>query len=147
MCPAARWFPANCTLAERNRCDCSRFALETWTIQILPARLSEYSEAGGRPTNSFLCVVNWGEVIYHALRSGGEGMAKLAEDAMRALPIQVIDANKDLTLQAAHLKASNKRSYADCFAAALAMKKKCELVTGDKEFKQAEKHIKVRWMQ
>jgi hypothetical protein len=37
-------------------------------------------------------------------------------------------------------------SYADCFAAALAMKKKCELATGDKEFKQVEKYVKIKWM-
>ncbi len=105
-----------------------------------------FEECVAKDREVFVCVVNWGEVIYHALRSGGENMAKLAEDAMRALPIQVVEANKDLTLQAAHLKAFNRMSYADCFAAALAMKKKCELVTGDKEFKQVEKSIKVRWI-
>jgi ribonuclease VapC len=65
---------------------------------------------------------------------------------MKALPIQVVEANKDITLQAAHLKATNKMSYADCYAAALAIKKRCEVVTGDKEFKQVEKDIKVRWI-
>jgi uncharacterized protein len=105
-----------------------------------------FEECVAKDREVFVCVVNWGEVIYHALRSGGKDMAKLAEDAMRALPIQVIDANKELTLQAAHLKAFNKMSYADCFAASLAMKKKCELVTGDKEFKQVEKDVKIRWL-
>ena len=95
---------------------------------------------------AFLCVVNWGEVIYHALRTGGEQKAQLAEDAMRALPIEIIDVTKDLTLLAAQLKATNKMSYADCFAAALAVKKKCELVTGDKEFKQVESKVKIRWI-
>jgi predicted nucleic acid-binding protein len=94
----------------------------------------------------FICVVNWGEVIYHALRSGGENTAKLAEDAMRILPLQIVEANKDLTLLAAHLKADHKMSYADCFAAALAIKKKCELVTGDEEFKHVEKQIKIHWI-
>jgi len=105
-----------------------------------------FEECVAKNREVFVCVVNWGEVVYHALRSGGENMAKLAEDAMRALPIQVVEANKDLTLQAAHLKAFNKMSYADCFAAALAMKKKCELVTGDKEFKQVESQVKLRWI-
>jgi len=65
---------------------------------------------------------------------------------MRALPIELVEANKDLTLQAARLKASHRMSYADCFAAALAMKRKCELVTGDKEFKQVESQLKIRWI-
>jgi len=108
------------------------------------ARLFE--ECVSKDREIFACVVNWGEVIYHALRSGGENMARLAEDAMRALPLQIVEANKDLTLQAAHLKAVNKMSYADCFAAALALRRKCELVTGDKEFKQIEKDVKIRWI-
>lgn len=94
----------------------------------------------------FLCIVNWGEVIYHALRTGGEEKAQRAEGAMRALPVQLVDVTKELTLQAAQLKAVSKMSYADCFAAALALKKKCELVTGDKEFKQVEDKLKIRWI-
>lgn len=105
-----------------------------------------FEECVAKDMEAFVCVVNWGEVIYHALRQGGEKTAQLAEDAMRALPLQLVDANKDLTLQAAHLKAAAKMSYADCFAAALAIKKKCELVTGDKEFKQVEKEAKIRWI-
>ena len=91
----------------------------------------------------FVCIVNWAEVIYHTLRVGGDKGAQLAEDAMRALPIQLVEANKDLTLQAARLKASHKMSRADYFAA---MKRKCDLVTGDKEFKQVEDKLKIRWM-
>jgi ribonuclease VapC len=105
-----------------------------------------FEECVARDREVFLCVVNWGEVIYHALRNGGERMAQLAEDSMKALPIQIVEANKDITLQAAHLKATNKMSYADCYAAALATKKRCEIVTGYKEFKQVEKDIKVRWI-
>jgi len=40
----------------------------------------------------------------------------------------------------------HKMSYPDCSAAALAKKKKCELVTGDNEFKQVEKEVKIRWI-
>jgi ribonuclease VapC len=105
-----------------------------------------FEECVAKDREVFICVVNWGEVIYHALRTGGEQKALLAEDAMKALPLQVDEVNKDLTLKAAYLKASHKMSYADCFAAALAMKKKCELVTGDKEFKQVEKETKIRWI-
>lgn len=104
-----------------------------------------FDECVARDREVYVCVVNWGEVIYHALRAGGEKAARLAEDAMRALPMEVVEANKDLALQAAHLKAFNKMSYADCFAAALGLKKKCELVTGDKEFKQIEDKLKIRW--
>jgi ribonuclease VapC len=105
-----------------------------------------FDECIAKDREVFVCVVNWGEVIYHALRTGGEKTATLAEDAMRALPMQIVEANKELTLQAARLKAYNKMSYADCFAAALAMKKKSELVTGDKDFKQMEKELRICWI-
>lgn len=105
-----------------------------------------FEECVTKDREVFACVVNWGEVIYHALRSGGDTMARLAEDAMRALPLEIVEANRELTLQAAYLKAHNKMSYADCFAGALAMRRKCELVTGDKEFKQIEKNVKIRWI-
>jgi ribonuclease VapC len=105
-----------------------------------------FEECVAEDREVFVCIVNWGEVIYHALRSGGERTAQLAEETMRALPLQLVEANKELTLQAAHLKAFNKVSYADCFAAALAMKKKCELNTGDREFKQVESQVKIRWI-
>ena len=36
-------------------------------------------------------------------------------------------------------------SYADCFAAGLAKDRKSELVTGDKEFKQVESEVSIRW--
>ncbi len=105
-----------------------------------------FDECVAKNREVFLCVVNWGEVIYHALRNGGEQKARLAEDALRALPINLVDADKELTYLAAGLKAFHKMSYADCFAAATAMKNKCELVTGDKEFKEIEKDVKIRWI-
>lgn len=108
-----------------------------------------FDECVAKDREVFLCVVNWGEVIYHAFRAGGEKTARLAEDAMVALPIQLVgldETKRDLTRAAAELKATFKMSYADCFAAALAAKKKCELVTGDKEFKQVEKNIKIKWI-
>jgi len=94
----------------------------------------------------YLCVVNWGEVIYHFLRVGGESAANTAQEAITALPIRIIDADKELTLTAARIKAANKLSYADAFAAALAKLKKAELVTGDREFEQVEGEVKVWWI-
>ena len=37
-------------------------------------------------------------------------------------------------------------SYGDCFAATLAKLRKAELVTGDEEFRQIEKEIKILWI-
>ncbi|MCC7092580.1 MAG: PIN domain-containing protein, partial [Ignavibacteriaceae bacterium] len=61
-------------------------------------------------------------------------------------PITIVEANKELTLQAAQYKAYHKVSYADAFAAALAKMKKAQLVTGDREFKVLEREIKINWI-
>ena len=44
------------------------------------------------------------------------------------------------------LKGTYKIAYADCFAAALTMKLKATLVTGDPEFQQIEKLIDIEWI-
>jgi len=61
-------------------------------------------------------------------------------------PITIIEASKELTIQAARYKAFHKMSYADAYAAALTKLRKAELVTGDKEFKSLEKEITIQWI-
>ena len=62
------------------------------------------------------------------------------------LAIQILSADLELAKQAAEFKANHKMSYADCFAAGLAKARKAELVTGDKEFKEVEKEVKILWL-
>ncbi len=95
----------------------------------------------------YLSVVNWGEVYYIALREGGKIRAELYRSIIDKYPVAVIDADKELTLLAAKYKANFKMSYADAFAAGLAEMKKAALVTGDKEFKQAENELKINWLE
>jgi len=93
-----------------------------------------------------MCVVNWGEVQYTAIRRLGEAAAVAVEDVVRSLPIEIVDADQDLTREAARLKARVKMSYADCFAAALAVRRKAALYTGDPEFKAVEKDVRIAWL-
>jgi predicted nucleic acid-binding protein len=94
----------------------------------------------------FLCLINWGEMYYIALREGGKERAELYKNTFARYPITVVEANKEITLQAAEYKAYNKISYADAFAAATAKIKKAILVTGDREFKGLEGEIKINWI-
>ena len=94
----------------------------------------------------FLCVINWGEMYYIALREGGKERAELYKNTFARYPITIVEANKELTLLAANYKAFNKISYADAFAAALAKNRKAVLVTGDRGFKTLEKEIKINWI-
>jgi len=97
--------------------------------------------------NIYFCIVNWGEVYYSALRTGGEQTGSIAIEAMQGLPLSIIDVDMDITKQAAIYKSKYRMSYADCFAAALSKLTNATLVTGDKEFKQIEKDISIHWIE
>lgn len=94
-----------------------------------------------------MSVVNAGEVWYILAREVSETEADKAIDGLRLLGIEFVDADWKLTRIAGTFKAKNRMSYADCFAAALAKEQKAELVTGDKEFRQVESDIRIRWLE
>jgi predicted nucleic acid-binding protein len=93
-----------------------------------------------------MCIVNWGEVYYQVARRFGEQKAQEIEKLIQTLPITLVEANKELTREAARVKATKQMAYANCFAAALAGLKKAEIYTGDNEFKAVEKEIKIVWL-
>jgi len=90
--------------------------------------------------------VNFGEIYYLVLRECGKEKIKEVEKVIASLPIHIVDVNVELAKEAGKLKATKKMSYADCFAAALAKMNKGELITGDKEFEEVEKEIKILWL-
>jgi len=93
--------------------------------------------------------IHIGEFYYITLREQGQSVADLAYARIKALPIKLIDRiDEELLLTAAGLKARYSISYADSFAGALAMIKKCPLLTGDPEFRSLEKQgiISVEWL-
>jgi ribonuclease VapC len=105
-----------------------------------------FEEAAESSEPLLMCVINWGEVYYQVARQYGEPQAQEIERLIQSLPITVVNADKELTREAARLKTNKKLAYADCFAAALAQMKKAELYTGDPEFKAVEKDVKVTWL-
>jgi len=95
----------------------------------------------------FLTSINWGEVYYTRLKTGDEEKAEEAVRAIKNMPIDVVEEiDTRLAKQAGKYKALGGIAYADCFAAALAKKENATLVTGDKEFTQLEKEIKILWI-
>jgi len=96
-----------------------------------------------------MSVVNWGEIYYSILRGASQEMAETKAHEIAGMQIELVpvDANDlELVRQAAAFKATRKMSYADCFAAALAKIKNAELVTGDREFKQLARDVKIHWL-
>jgi predicted nucleic acid-binding protein len=93
-----------------------------------------------------MSVVNWGEIYYNTMREVSQEAAEQKLKEIAAMPIEIVDADSELTKQAAIFKATKKMSYADCFGAALAKIRNAEFITGDSEFKEVEKEIKINWL-
>lgn len=93
-----------------------------------------------------LCLINYGEVLYIIERERGLIQTLLAVAAIDQLPLEVVEANRELTFEAAHVKASFALAYADCFAVALARKVRGAVVTGDPEFGQVSQVVDVEWL-
>ena len=106
------------------------------------------AQASAEKHKLLLSVVNWGEIYYNTMREVSQEAAEQQARALSTLPIDIVGVGGDLALarQAAIYKATHKMSYADCFGAALAKIKNVEFVTGDPEFKEVEKEIKVVWL-
>jgi len=94
-----------------------------------------------------LCVVNWGEVYYITLREYGEEHAERVLQALDSMPVEIKEADRQVTAHAARFKAGGRLAYADSFACGLAKAVEAEaIVTGDPEFRSIEKEIRVRWI-
>jgi ribonuclease VapC len=94
----------------------------------------------------YMSVVNWGEMYNSVMREQGLVEAETILSQFEKYPIELFDADQALTREAAKLKGSYRIAYADCFAAALSMKLKAILVTGDPEFRQLEEKVSIQWI-
>ncbi len=92
-----------------------------------------------------MSVVNWGEVYYSTWRTKGPGVARKVIEDIAQLPLEIIDANLELTCTAAELRAEHKFPYTDGFAAALAAQCKASLATSDKDFAHVQKKLDILW--
>jgi predicted nucleic acid-binding protein len=90
--------------------------------------------------------VNYAEVQYVIIRRNGLAGWEAAAASLVSLPIAFHPVTRELANIAAQFKASHRISLANAFAAALATHRKCELVTGDREFKAIEGELKIAWL-
>lgn len=106
------------------------------------------NEAAEDKHELYITSVNAGEVYYMSCRKDSVSNANQVWDAMKKFPLHFVIADMELSLAAAKIKASNKLSYADAFAAALTIQKKATLVTGDDEFESlvGEPGFKVKYI-
>jgi predicted nucleic acid-binding protein len=97
----------------------------------------------------YLHAIHLGEVYYIILREQGQDLADLAYARIRAFPLTYIEIiDEELLRTAATLKSKYPISYADAFAAAMAVMNNAFLLTGDPEFRVIEKKekISIEWL-
>jgi predicted nucleic acid-binding protein len=104
------------------------------------------AQARRRQAEVLMCLVNFGEVAYIIEREHGLADAQDAIALLDQLPIQMITADRPLTLAAAHIKAHYPIAYGDAFAIALAQKQKAIVLTGDPEFRSFERLLTIEWL-
>lgn len=99
-------------------------------------------------------LINLGEAVYVVERNRGKAAADDLYAFLLAgklpgggVPIRWLPVDSALVRRAASLKAAGGLSYADCFAAASAAILGCPILTGDPEFRAAERAgIAVVWL-
>jgi predicted nucleic acid-binding protein len=133
--------------------DAVRYILDSYALlaylggeegQMGVQNLLERAQEGG--ARLYLTIVNYGEVLYIVERERGLVTAQVTVAAVDQLPIQVVEADRELTFGAAHIKASFPLAYADCFAVALARQLDGVVVTGDPEFGSVTELVDVEWL-
>lgn len=108
--------------------------------------LERFTQSLSGGSDTAMTVVNAGEVLYVVRRGYGDEVAEEIEKVIRTLPITLVDVDLELARLAARFKAEGGISYADCFAAALAVKEGVPVVTGDPEFRAVEGQVDVEWL-
>ncbi|HVA20545.1 MAG TPA: PIN domain-containing protein [Candidatus Micrarchaeia archaeon] len=107
-----------------------------------------------RDGEPWMTLVNVGEVVYIVERNSGRVPADavfadlLAEERPDDSPaIRFVPIDRGLVRSAASLKAGGGLSYADAFAAAGARQLGCPVLTGDPEFRSAQRAgVDVEWL-
>ena len=96
-----------------------------------------------------MSAVNLGEVLYISGRRSGLATAMQIESELFSQPnLRIEPASWERIRAAAQIKAAGGMSYADTFAAQLAMELGLPLVTGDREFAPLERagRLQVFWL-
>lgn len=107
------------------------------------ANLLTESEAGG--VRLFMSAINVGEVYYFLRKHHSEQLAESWRESSRTIPATVETPTADEIWDAARLKGRYPIAYADAFAAALAQKYRCPLVTEDPELRSIS-NLELEWI-
>lgn len=93
-----------------------------------------------------MSLINLGEVACIVQRRQGEAAVRSILAFLDATPLEFSSVNQGRVLAAAQVKAAHLVTYADAFAAALALELDSTLLTGDPEFHSLEGKISIEWI-
>jgi predicted nucleic acid-binding protein len=103
------------------------------------------AEAADGRVQLLMSAINVGEIYYFLRKNHSAELAESWREASQTLPVTIeVPTAKDIW-DAASLKGRFPISYADAFAAALAQKHACPLITGDPEF-QSVQDLEIDWI-
>jgi ribonuclease VapC len=94
----------------------------------------------------YMSQINLGEVYYKTIRAVGLDEAKNFLENFFRLPINLMLPDSELIWKASEIKAAYPISYADCFAAATALRYEAVILTGDPDFKKIQGIVSVEWL-
>jgi predicted nucleic acid-binding protein len=125
------------------------WALLAWLRDEQPAaedvrRTLQAAERGD--VRLFMSWINAGEVYYMLARKHDSATAEEFLTRLPSLPIQLVLPAEEDFVAAAKLKATYRLSYADAFAAALAMKESAAVITGDPEMRELRTVLTLEWI-
>jgi ribonuclease VapC len=92
-----------------------------------------------------MSAINVGEVYYFLRKQHSEALAESWRESSQTLPVTLEVPTSEDIWNAASLKGRFPIAYADAFAAALALKYNCPLVTGDPELRSVER-LELDWI-
>jgi ribonuclease VapC len=124
------------------------FALLAW-LNNEPGRTrveSILAAAEKKQCRVLMCMLNLGEVLYQVERLRDFYTAQRTLLLAESLPIELLDATREMVLDAAHIKATHPLSYADAFAVASAALHKATILTGDPEFETVALLVNIEWL-
>ena len=100
-----------------------------------------------KDTILFMNEINLGECFYILARERTMDNAEyFVHSVLPNLPIKKISNTFQDIIEAARIKAKHPLSYADCFAIQTSLRENAPLVTGDPEFKKADKLVEIEWL-
>lgn len=93
--------------------------------------------------NLYMSFISLMEIYYVSWQQKGKDIARELVVLIKSLPIQIVESNERLILQAGYLKANHRLSVADAIIAATAIEKSAVLVHKDPELENLSGYIKI----